>query len=147
MCLWKTKFAGGGINSMARTPQDITDAELSIMTVLWDRGRQTIRQLTDSLYPDGSSVHYATVQKLLERLEKKDCVRRDRQSWPHQFEPGIERGDLIGRRLQATADQLCAGSLQPLLTHLVKERQMSDTERESLRSLLDELDRSDSSRN
>lgn len=125
---------------MARTPQDITDAELSIMAVLWERGRQTIRQLTDVLYPDGTSVHYATVQKLLERLEKKACIRRDRDSWPHEFVAGIGRDDLIGRRLQATADQLCAGSLEPLLTHLVKARRLSDDERKSLRDLLNTLD-------
>src|SRR5262245_37149850 len=50
---------------MARTPQDITDAELAVLQVLWDEGRRTIRELTDTLYPSGTGVHYATVQKLL----------------------------------------------------------------------------------
>ena len=56
---------------MARTPQDITDAELAVLQVLWHAGATTIRQLTDTLYPQGGSAHYAAVQKLLERLEKK----------------------------------------------------------------------------
>ncbi|MFO1045550.1 MAG: BlaI/MecI/CopY family transcriptional regulator [Planctomycetaceae bacterium] len=124
---------------MARTPQDITDAELAVLNLLWTRGRSTVRQLTDTIYPNGTGAHYATVQKLLERLEIKKFVRRDRKPWPHQFESRIEREELIGRRLQTTADKLCGGSLVPLMTHLVKS-QLSAEDRRSLRGLLDELE-------
>jgi predicted transcriptional regulator len=124
---------------MPRTPQDVTDAELSILHALWDRGPQTVRQLTDQLYPEGTGSQYATVQKLLDRLEGKACVTRDRDVWPHVFQATIAREELIGRRLQATADKLCDGSLTPLLTHLVSSSQLTADERKSLRSLLDEL--------
>ena len=126
---------------MARTPQDITDAELAVLQVLWDQGRETIRELTDTLYPAGTGVHYATVPKLLERLEAKKFVKRDRTAWPHRFEPLIGRDDLISRRLQLTADKLCEGALAPLLTNLVRATRLSPDERQSLRSLLDDLDR------
>lgn len=126
---------------MARTPQDITDAELAVLQVLWDKGRETIRELTDTLYPSGTGVHYATVQKLLERLEGKKFVKRDRSAWPHRFESVVGRDDLIGRRLQLTADKLCEGALAPLLTNLVRATRLSSEERQSLRTLLDELDR------
>ncbi len=126
---------------MARTAQDITDAELAVLQTLWEQDRETIRELTDKLYPSGTGVHYATVQKLLERLEAKKFVKRDRSAWPHRFEPMINRDDLIGRRLQLTADKLCDGALSPLLTNLVRATQLSPEERQSLRTLLDELDR------
>lgn len=126
---------------MPRTPQDITDAELSVLQLLWDRSRETIRRLTDTLYPKGTGVHYATVQKLLERLEQKEYVRRDRSVWPHVFEPLVGREDLISRRLQMTADKLCEGSLAPLLTSLVRSTPMSSQDIQSLRELLDSLDR------
>ena len=126
---------------MARTPQDITDAELAVLQVLWDQGRETIRELTDTLYPAGTGVHYATVQKLLERLEAKKFVKRDRTAWPHRFESLIGRDDLISRRLQLTADKLCEGALAPLLTNLVRATRLSSEERQSLRSLLDDLER------
>jgi len=126
---------------MPRPAQDVTDAELAIMQVLWDRGRASVRELTERLYSEYSSSQHATVQKLLERLEAKDCVRRNRETWPHLFEAAIERGDLIDRKLQETADKLCEGSIQPLLTHLVKGSRLSAAERRSLRSLLDELDK------
>jgi predicted transcriptional regulator len=126
---------------MARTPRDVTDAELAILQALWDRGPLTIRQLTDLLYPRGGTAQYATVQKLLERLEDKGCVRRDRQPAAHLFVAALGREDLIGRRLQDVATKLCGGSLTPLLTHLVRARRLSARERQELRELIDELDR------
>ena len=39
---------------MARTPQDITDAELAVLNVLWEHGSCTVRFLTDTVYPGGS---------------------------------------------------------------------------------------------
>ena len=38
---------------MARTPQDVTDAELAVLQVLWEEGPCTIRRIADRLYPDG----------------------------------------------------------------------------------------------
>jgi BlaI family penicillinase repressor len=82
---------------MARTPQDITDAELTVLESLWDHGTATIRQLTERLYPGGGTAHYATVQKLLERLEAKTCVSRDRSESIHRFAATVDRDELIGR--------------------------------------------------
>ena len=126
---------------MARTPQDVTDAELSVLQSLWEMQTATVRELTERLYPDGSSSETATVQKLLERLEGKKCVTRNRKTWPHQFSAAIEREALIARQLQTTADKLCQGELHPLLTSLVKARGLTAADRKSLRGLLDTLDR------
>ena len=125
---------------MARTPQDVTDAELAVLQALWDGGPATIRRLTEALYPGGGTSHYATVQKLLERLEDKGCVRRDRRPAVHVFAAAIDRGELIGRRLQSVAQKLCGGSLTPLLTHLVQSQKLSAAQRQELRDLIDELD-------
>jgi predicted transcriptional regulator len=125
---------------MVRYPQDLPDAELSVLQTLWERGPSTIRQLTDALYPSGTEAHYATVQKLLERLESKGCVSRDRSSWAHVFRAILDRDELIGRRLQAVAEKLCGGSLTPLLTNLVRSKRLTPRERREIRKLMDELD-------
>ena len=126
---------------MARKPRDIPDAELAVMNRLWDMGSATIRQLTDALYPSGGTSSYATVQKLLERLEYKHFVRRRRTGQAHTFQATLARDELIGRRLQAMAEKLCGGSLTPLLTHLVRAKRLTPRERQDLRALIDELDR------
>jgi BlaI family penicillinase repressor len=125
---------------MARTPQDVTDAELAVLQVLWDQGPAPIRAIADRLYPDGRTAHYATVQKLLERLEAKDCVARDRDSAIHVFRARIGKNELIGRRLQQMAEKLCGGSWTPLLTHLVQAKKLSAADRLELRHLIDDLD-------
>jgi predicted transcriptional regulator len=125
---------------MARTPLDVTDAELAIMEVLWAESPATIRRLTELLYSKGSSSQYATVQKLLERLEAKGFVLRKRDPAAHTFSAAIDREDLIGRRLQATAEKLCGGSLTPILMHLLRARKLTAKERQELRALIDELD-------
>src|SRR5271156_806486 len=121
---------------MPRTPRDVTDYELAILQVLWDSGPATIRQLTDAVYPDGGTAQYATVQKLLERLERKGCVRRNRGGPAHVFSAAIGREELLGRRLQDMAEKLCGGSLTPLLTHLVRTRRLSEGERRELLNLI-----------
>jgi predicted transcriptional regulator len=126
---------------MIRSKEDVTEAELSLLEALWDLGPLTIRQLVEEVYGESGPSMYATVQKLLDRLEAKGCVTRDRGASVHVFAAAINRDELIGRRLRAVADSLCGGSLSPLLTHLVEGRGLSETERRELRSLIDRLDR------
>jgi BlaI family transcriptional regulator, penicillinase repressor len=125
---------------MELSPQDVTDAELAVLQQLWDRGAATIRQLTEAIYPEGTPSLYGTVQKLLERLEAKGCVTRDRDTWPHVFRAIISRDELIGLRLRVMAEKLCGGSLTPLLTHLVEGERLTAQQRQALRARLDELE-------
>ena len=124
---------------MARSTQDVTDAELAVLQALWDRGPATIRQLTEAVYERGGASPYATVQKLLERLETKGCVDRDRTETVHRFRATLDRDTLIGRRLRAVAETLCEGSLTPILTHLVRTESLSDDDRRALRALVEQL--------
>jgi predicted transcriptional regulator len=121
--------------------EDVTEAELGVLEVLWKRGPSTIRELADRLYPRGGVAHYATVQKLLERLESKGHVRRRRGRRANVYSPALDRGELIARRLRETADRLCGGSLTPLLTHLVDRARLSRAELQALRELVEDLDR------
>jgi BlaI family transcriptional regulator, penicillinase repressor len=124
-----------------KIPHDVTDAELAVLQVLWDSGSATIRQLTDVLYPDGNEAHYATVQKLLERLEAKGHIQRDRSGHAHRFAARTDRDTLVGHRLRVMAEKLCGGLMAPLLTHLVRAEALSAQERQELRDLIDKLDR------
>jgi len=126
---------------MARTPQDVTDAELDLLQWLWQHGASSVRQLTEWQYPDGPTPsRVASVQTLLSRLEAKAYVARDRSGAVQLFAATVDREELIGRRLQDLAKQLCEGSVTPLLTHLVQGDRLTAAERSALRRLVDELD-------
>ena len=125
---------------MARKAQDVTAAELAVIRELWQHGPQTIRQLNDTLY-SGDDAQYSTVKKLLERLEEKGCVTRDRSDLVHVFAAAMQRNELIDRRLRDLAEQLCDGSIAPLLTHAARHQGLTKKQRETLNSLIDELER------
>lgn len=125
---------------MVKPPKDVTAAELAILEQLWQHESATVKQLSQWLYGASTASDIATVQKLLARLETKGFVTRDREKWPHLFRATIERDELISQRLQATAEELCDGTLSTLLTHLVRSKQFSGRQRQRLRKLLDEME-------
>jgi predicted transcriptional regulator len=125
---------------MAEKGLNVTEYELAVLNVLWDRGKATIREITDAIYAQTSTTAYATVQKLIERLEKKGCVRRDRRSFAHVFEATVDRSKLIDQGLESLAEKLCGGSLTPLLVHLAETTTLTDDERRVLRKLIDEAE-------
>ena len=122
---------------MSPTKKHLTEAEFAVLEPLWSTGPQTIRQLTARLYPAQSVSDYATVQKLLERLERKRCVRRDRAPAAHVFHATVKREDLIDQQLVDIANRLCDGSLVPVLNQLVRHVSLSKADREQLRKLLE----------
>jgi predicted transcriptional regulator len=134
--------------AMPRTPKDVPAAELAVLQALWDHRRPvTVRQLTEVLYAAPADAaqgqrlksEYASVLKLLERLEARGYVRRDRSQPVQVFEAAIDREDLVGHWLDTLAETLYGGSLSPLLTHLVSSGRLTVEERQSLRTMLDEL--------
>ncbi|MFO0888547.1 MAG: BlaI/MecI/CopY family transcriptional regulator [Isosphaeraceae bacterium] len=130
---------------MGRPAQDITESELGILRVLWDQGQATIRQLTDVLYPGGGPAQYATVQKLLDRMEAKGFIQRDRTLFVHRFTAVLDRDRFLGRQLRSLAESLCDGSLTPLLTHLARAGDLTEEDRRTLRAIVEEADREASS--
>ena len=117
---------------------NVTEYELAVLEALWRRNSATIREITQEVYQEISTTAYATVQKLLERLENKGCVSRDRSSFAHVFRATVERSDLIGQGLEDLAEKLCGGSLTPLLIHLVETTSLTASQRKMLRKLIDE---------
>ena len=125
---------------MARTPQNVTDAEWAVLEVLWAQGPATVRRLTELLYPSGGASEQGTVYKLLERLEAKACVRRDRTGGVYEFHAAVARDDVIGRELEALVEKMCGGSLQPLLSNLVRVKRLTPEELRDLLALVNSLD-------
>jgi len=127
---------------VARCPaEDVTDTELAILQVLWDQGETTRRRIADVLYPGGGEVHYATVQNLLGRLERKGFVQSARDGNVLVFTATVGRDDLIRRRLQRLADKLCGGAVAPLVMSLIRSKPLSAAEVEQLYTLLREQKR------
>ena len=115
----------------------VTDAEFAVLEFLWQSQAATKREISDALYPTGGDSAVATVQKLLQRLEAKGYVARDRSGMAHVFAPTLPKDEFVGRQLERTASRLSGGSLAPLVMHLVEGNRLTKRERSKLRSLLD----------
>jgi BlaI family transcriptional regulator, penicillinase repressor len=120
---------------------DVSDAELAVLEVLWRDGAVTRRRIADDLYPQGGPAHYTTVQKLLERLERKGFVGVDRSQPVRVFAATVAREQLIRRRLRDVADKLCGGSLTPLLMNLVRSKPLNADELKELQAMIRDLGR------
>lgn len=119
---------------------DVPDAELAVLKVLWKHGAATIRNIADDLYPGGDVAHYATVQKLLERLFSRKYVSRRREGRVNVFAAKVAREELIRHRLTDAANKLCEGSMTPLLTQMVRSKGLSAEEIAELRELINQIE-------
>ena len=120
--------------------EPVTEGELSILEVIWEQGAPTSRDIADAIYEKVTDSKTASVQKLLERLEAKGCVGRDRRERAHRFRALVSREDFLRHRLQGLADRLCGGAIVPLVTTLLRSKKgLSKKHGEELRRLIDEL--------
>ncbi len=113
--------------------------ELSVLSLLWEHESLTAREIREVLYPRGSASDHATVQKLLQRLEKKDLISRDGSAFVHVFRSKVSRNELAGQQLDNLAEKLTEGSLVPFIMHAVSSRRLTTQERKEIRRLLDGL--------
>jgi BlaI family penicillinase repressor len=116
----------------------LANAELAIMNLLWQESSLTARQMREMLYPDAAKTQHGTVQRLLQRLEDKGCVARDRSQSVHLFTPAISRQAYAAGQLELLASRLTDGSFAPLITHLVEEKKISREEIARIRAILDD---------
>jgi len=125
----------------AATPRP-TDAELAILSVLWQRGPSTVRDVQQVLSASQGS-GYTTVLKLLQIMTEKGLVVRDESQRAHvyaarQSERRTQRqlmGDLV--------DRAFGGSSAKLVLHALSERAATSEELRDIRALLDQIEKGD----
>ena len=116
----------------------LANSELAIMDLLWSNERLTARQIREQLYSHSSKAQHGTVQKLLQRLEEKVYIERDSSQFVHQFMAKVSRQAYAAKQLESLASKLTAGSIAPLITHLVEESKISRDDIEQIKAILDE---------
>jgi len=116
----------------------IPEAELQVLKLLWVNEPLTAREISAEIYNEETSSSVGTVQKLLQRLEAKKCVRRDRSEHAHRFSPTLTQTEIAASQLDLLAERVSDGSLAPFVTGLVRGRRLSKREKAEIRRLLDE---------
>ncbi len=119
--------------------EQVTETELSILQFIWEIGEPTSREIAEFLYEEVNDPKLSSVQKLLERLEAKGCVERERSQRSHRFRSLVSHDEFLAYRLKALADRLCDGSMAPLMSTLLQSQKISKREQKELRELVDKL--------
>lgn len=116
----------------------IPDAELQVLRLLWANGFMTSRELAETIYGVADNSTVGTVSKLLKRLEKRQCVKRDRSQFAHRFAASVTQSDVAGQHLESIAAKIANGSFAPFIAHLVDGRKLSERDKAEIRRILDE---------
>jgi BlaI family transcriptional regulator, penicillinase repressor len=115
----------------------VTDAELAVLKVLWERGPLSAKAIAEVVYPDGAESEFAAVHSFLQRLERKGLVARDRRSFVHLFSATASQADILGQELKTLVERLGTGSVAPLIMQLIDRKRLSRKEAAEIRKLLE----------
>ncbi len=113
----------------------LTDAELELMRILWDREEGTVRDVMAALPPE-RDLAYTTVSTIVRILEKKGFVTSRKVGRTHIYRPTVERPRYEARTLRHVLGSLFDGSPAALVRRLVGEQSLSDEDIAELRELL-----------
>ena len=122
---------------MARPSAMVTEAELSVLNHLWEHGPSIVREIAHALYAENSSAYHATVNSLLDQLESKGYVSRDRTVFAHVITATVDRSTLVGNQIQQIADSYFNGALTPVLLPLVDKIALSKQDRDAIRKIIE----------
>ncbi|MFY0533479.1 BlaI/MecI/CopY family transcriptional regulator [Nannocystis pusilla] len=122
------------------SPPRPTDAELSILRVLWKIGPTTVRAVHEVLQAE-RPVNYTTVLKLLQIMTDKGLVTRDETARSHVYAAAQPEAETQGSLVRDLLDKAFAGSTSRLVMRALEERPASADELSQLRSLLERLER------
>jgi BlaI family transcriptional regulator, penicillinase repressor len=116
-----------------------TDAELSILQVLWQRGPSTVREVFEAIAPEGH-IGYTAVLKLMQIMAAKGLVSRDDSERAHIYY-AEQSEETAQRRLTGDfVEKVFGGSSQQLVLQALASHKASTEELAEIRRLLDELE-------
>ena len=137
---------------MAKPPLSIPDSELDVIKVLWERGRATVRDVLETLKAaghvgekEGRPWSYATVATLLDRLESRKLIESDRTDQAFSYRALVSVKDVQQRRVESLVDKLYQGEPGLLVLHLLKSHQLDPNHALEVRSLLEQMNKPESS--
>lgn len=115
-----------------------TDAELSILRVLWCKGPSTVRQVLDELNRIRST-GYTTVLKLLQIMADKQLVTRDESNRTHVYRARYSEADTQQQLAADLLERAFGGSRVQFFNALIDDNHLTQAEFEKLRREILEL--------
>jgi predicted transcriptional regulator len=116
-----------------------TPAELEILSVLWQRGPSSVRDVHD-VVSRTRETGYTTVLKLLQIMTDKGLVRRDDRQRQHVYEASAPRERTQRQLVTDLLERAFEGSASRLVMHALSTQAATQEELAEIRRLLDQLE-------
>ena len=120
-----------------RKSEILTEAELRLMDVLWQRQRATVQEVLDAL-PKSLSLAYNSVLTTIRILEKKGYVRHEKEGRAFVYMPVVERHEATRSEIKRLVSRFFDDSRDLLVLNLLEERNIDAKELQRLRDLLEQ---------
>lgn len=112
-----------------------TDSELEILSVLWQRGPSTVREVFDALATRKKS-GYTTVLKLMQIMAVKGLVKRDERQRTHVYRAALAEEQTHRRLLRDLLDRAFGGSREKFMLSALDATRATPDELEAMKELL-----------
>lgn len=118
--------------------QRISQAELSVMEVLWSQSPLAASEIADKL-PADTDWNIRTVKTLLSRLVTKQALTTQQDGRRYLYAPLITRKTYASNAAKTLSERLFGGRAAPLVAHLAQGDGLSETDIAELEALIAEL--------
>ncbi|MGC9971701.1 MAG: BlaI/MecI/CopY family transcriptional regulator [Bryobacteraceae bacterium] len=120
---------------MPRKPSlTLTEAELPLMEVLWEKRAATVNEVAEGL-PKDKPVAYNTVLTLLRILERKGYVRHTKDGRAFVYQPVVDRGQASRSAVRQLLSRFFHDSPELLVLNLLKDEAIDERELERLKRM------------
>ncbi len=119
---------------MRRRSTTLTEQELEIMKIVWERDSVTVRDVYEALL-ERRKVAYTTVMTMLKILEQKQYLKTSRTERAYVYRAAQPKRQVIGAMVRDFVNRVFNGSAEPLLVHLVEEHNLSREDLEEIARL------------
>ena len=115
----------------------LSELQLALMRVLWERGEASTAEVADALRESGRALAHTTVATLLSRLEKRGLVASSRASRQLQYHALVAEHQVQKAMVSGLLSSLFGGRASDLLSHLLHAGEVGDEDLAQMRQLLD----------
>ena len=116
----------------------LTEAELRLMDVLWQRGQATVAEVTEALPPP--PLAYNTVLTTMRILEQKGYVSHKEDGRAYVYNPLVKRDEAAKSAVGHLVSRFFGNKSTALALRLVEEERPSDEELRRLKKLIEQYE-------
>lgn len=125
---------------MARKPSsNLTEVELQILSVLWERGPCTVRQVHEAL-EDQRDTGFSTTLKMMQVMTAKGLLLKDDDQRPQVFRPAMSQEQAQTQFVDDLIQRVFGGAADKLILRAVSSKHVSHKDLEQIRKLIKKLE-------